>query len=167
MALMTLPYHAKASPGSIDIASVACCSCILRQGRRGGKQLFEHSTSISRSIWLASNIKCHRRKLIDVLRYQSPAQLAAGSISAPSVAQIVSAFKVIMGRDGSTRGVEKIQQLRDNANYMRERLRAYGCHVLGDFDSPVLVSRNFCSYADAILIWQITHGPNYAGSRVL
>ena len=80
------------------------------------------------------------RKLIDALRSHSPAQLAAGSISAPSVAQIVSAFKVIMGKDGSNRGIEKIQQLRDNANYMRDKLISMGCHVLGDYDSPVLVS---------------------------
>lgn len=45
----------------------------------------------------------------------------------------------MMGRDGSTRGQAKIQQLKDNANYMRKRLTAMGCRVLGDYDSPVLV----------------------------
>ena len=45
-----------------------------------------------------------------------------------------------MGRDGSTRGQKKIQQLKDNSNYMRKSLIDMGCRVLGDYDSPVLVS---------------------------
>ena len=53
---------------------------------------------------------------------------------------VISALHVIMGRDGSGRGAAKIAQLRDNANYFRRRLLELGYNVLGDFDSPVMVS---------------------------
>ena len=79
------------------------------------------------------------RELIDVLRNHSPAHLTAGSMSVPSVVQVISAMEVIMGRDGTDRGARKLGQLRDNANYMRTRLTEMGCSVLGDYDSPVLV----------------------------
>lgn len=60
-------------------------------------------------------------------------------MSVPSAVQIISALEVIMGRDGTDRGARKIDQLRDNANYMRTRLTEMGCSVLGDYDSPILV----------------------------
>ena len=53
---------------------------------------------------------------------------------------MTSALHVIMGRDGSGRGAAKIAALRDNANYMRRRLLELGFNVLGDWDSPVMVS---------------------------
>ena len=80
------------------------------------------------------------RDLIDVLRHHSPAHLSAGSMSVPSAVQIISAMEVIIGKDGTDRGSRKLQQLRDNANYMRTRLTEMGCSVLGNYDSPVLVS---------------------------
>ena len=64
-------------------------------------------------------------------------------MSVPSAVQIISALEVIMGRDGTVRGAQKLQQLRDNANYMRTRLTEMGCSVLGNYDSPVLVSKSF------------------------
>jgi len=47
-------------------------------------------------------------------------------------------FKVIMGRDGTNIGKQKIAALRDNSNYMRMRLTDMGLHVLGNYDSPII-----------------------------
>ena len=77
------------------------------------------------------------------MRQHSPAHLYAGSMSVPAAVQTRSALEVIMGRDGSDRGVRKIHQLRDNANYVRMRLTKMGCIVLGTYDSPVLVRTLF------------------------
>ena len=54
------------------------------------------------------------------------------------MAQIVASLKVIMGRDGSTRGQDKIQQLKDNSNWFRRQLVDMGLEVLGDDDSPIM-----------------------------
>ncbi len=62
-------------------------------------------------------------------------------MSPPAVEQVMSAMRVLRGQDGSDRGVKKIQQLRDNANYFRQRLTDMGCFVLGSQDSPVMVSQ--------------------------
>ena len=53
--------------------------------------------------------------------------------------QVTSALKLILGEDGSTRGAQKILQLRANSNYMRQKLEEMGLAVLGDKDSPVMV----------------------------
>ena len=41
--------------------------------------------------------------------------------------------------DGSGRGPEKVQALKDNSNHFRAALLRMGCTVLGDWDSPVMV----------------------------
>ena len=43
-----------------------------------------------------------------------------------------------MGRDGTSVGRQKLQALRDNANYFRMRLREMGLQVLGQYDSPIM-----------------------------
>ena len=61
-------------------------------------------------------------------------------MSVPAVEQVICAMQVLQGKDGSDRGVRKIQQLHDNANFMRKKLRGLGCAILGDDNSPVMVS---------------------------
>ncbi|KAG1670985.1 hypothetical protein FOA52_014374 [Chlamydomonas sp. UWO 241] len=75
---------------------------------------------------------------IDYLRRHGPAHLYATAVSPGAAQQIMSAFKLIDGDDGTTRGQDKIRQLHDNANYFRMGLLARGFHVLGDWDSPVM-----------------------------
>jgi len=75
---------------------------------------------------------------IDYLRTKCAGSLYHNSLSPIIVAQILSAFKVIMGEDGTNIGQEKITALRDNANYMRLRLTEMGLHVLGNYDSPIM-----------------------------
>eukprot|EP00898_Chlorokybus_atmophyticus_P007752 jgi/Chlat1/7979/Chrsp7S00628 len=77
-------------------------------------------------------------ELIAYIRHACPASLYAESMSVPAVEQALSALQVIMGEDGTMRGTQKIQQLHENSNYFREQLRAMGCEVLGDEDSPII-----------------------------
>ncbi|GAX72984.1 hypothetical protein CEUSTIGMA_g436.t1 [Chlamydomonas eustigma] len=77
-------------------------------------------------------------ELINYLRRHGPAHLYAASISPAAAQQILSAIKLINGEDGSTRGIDKVKQLHDNANYFRCRLLQMGLHVLGDWNSPVM-----------------------------
>ncbi len=81
------------------------------------------------------------RALIQCMRRIGPGHCYASSMSPPAVEQVMSAMRVLRGQDGSDRGVKKIQQLRDNANYFRQRLTDMGCFVLGSQDSPVMVSQ--------------------------
>ena len=77
--------------------------------------------------------------LVDQVKHSSPGHLQATAL-APAVAQqVLSALRVISGRDGSNRGATKLASLRDNANYMRARLVDMGVNVLGDWNSPVMV----------------------------
>jgi serine palmitoyltransferase len=43
-----------------------------------------------------------------------------------------------MGEDGTNIGKQKLQALRDNANYFRMKLEDMGLQVLGQYDSPVM-----------------------------
>eukprot|EP00899_Mesostigma_viride_P014635 jgi/Mesvir1/23172/Mv22644-RA.2 len=76
--------------------------------------------------------------LIDYLRCNGPASIFATGMSPPAVQQALSALTVIMGEDGTDRGVKKIAALHDNSNWFRSQLRKIGCEVLGDRDSPVM-----------------------------
>lgn len=57
----------------------------------------------------------------------------------------------MQGRDGSSRGVEKIARLHDNANFVRRELQAMGCAILGDDNSPVTVRAASCHAAAVTL----------------
>merc|ERR1712216_45651 len=78
------------------------------------------------------------KELIEFLRKDSPGSVYSSSISAPACQQILSAFRIIEGKDGSNYGLTKIKTLRDNSNFFRTRCIEMGFHVLGDDGSPVV-----------------------------
>ncbi|XP_049409951.1 long chain base biosynthesis protein 2a-like isoform X1 [Solanum stenotomum] len=78
------------------------------------------------------------KELIEYLKYNCPAHLYATSISPPAAQQIISSIKVILGVDGSSRGAQKLAQIRENSNFFRSELQKMGFEVLGDNDSPVM-----------------------------
>jgi len=78
------------------------------------------------------------RDLVEHIRRSSPGTLYAAAMSPPAAQQALSALKVIMGEDGSDRGVRKIQRLHAAANWMRVKLMDLGLAVEGDWDSPVI-----------------------------
>jgi len=78
------------------------------------------------------------KELIQYLKYTCPAHLYATSLSPPAAEQIISAIKVILGEDGTSRGAQKLARIRENSNFFRSELQKMGFEVLGDNDSPVM-----------------------------
>lgn len=78
------------------------------------------------------------KDVIDFLRKKCSASSYHTSLSPTVCQQIISSFEVIMGRDGTDIGKQKINALRDNSNYFRMRLSDMGLHVLGHYDSPIM-----------------------------
>ncbi|KAL9250606.1 Long chain base biosynthesis protein 2a-like protein [Drosera capensis] len=78
------------------------------------------------------------KELIQYLKYTCPAHLYGTSISPPAAQQIISAIKVILGEDGSSRGAQKLVRIRENSNFFRSELQKMGFEVIGDNDSPVM-----------------------------
>lgn len=58
---------------------------------------------------------------------------------APTICQqVITAFKVIMGLDGTGVGAAKLNALRENSNFFRSEMKRIGVHVVGDDDSPIV-----------------------------
>lgn len=58
---------------------------------------------------------------------------------APPAAQIVlSSMSIIIGETHGDQGKKRIIQLSNNVKYFRRKLKAMGCIVYGDNDSPVI-----------------------------
>jgi serine palmitoyltransferase len=81
---------------------------------------------------------CADKKIIEYLRATSEGILYHNAMSPIVTQQVISAFKVIMGEDGTDIGQRKINSLRENSNYFRDKLMAMGLHVYGDHDSPII-----------------------------
>uniref|UniRef100_A0A7S0S4U8 serine C-palmitoyltransferase n=1 Tax=Chlamydomonas leiostraca TaxID=1034604 RepID=A0A7S0S4U8_9CHLO len=79
-----------------------------------------------------------KRDVIDYIKRHSPAHLYAGAMSPPAVQQVIAALQLLQGKDGTSRGADKVRLLHDNANYFRRKLLDMHLHVLGDWDSPVM-----------------------------
>ncbi|KAK4436809.1 Long chain base biosynthesis protein 2b, partial [Sesamum alatum] len=76
------------------------------------------------------------KELIEFLKHTCPAHLYATSISPP--AAHISSIKVILGKDGSNRGFQKLARIRENNNFFQSELQKMGFEVLNDNDSPVM-----------------------------
>mmetsp|Transcript_42828 Transcript_42828/g.67134 ORF Transcript_42828/g.67134 Transcript_42828/m.67134 type:complete len:678 (-) Transcript_42828:871-2904(-) len=78
------------------------------------------------------------KDVISYLKRVSPGSVYACSMSPACATQASLALRMISGEDGTNKGQEKIQRLRNNANLFRAGLQRMGCEVLGDEDSPVI-----------------------------
>ena len=78
------------------------------------------------------------KEVVAFIRSHAAAMLYHNALSPVVGQQILTAFKVISGRDGSSIGQQKIQRLRENSNYFRTEMLRLGLHVYGDFDSPII-----------------------------
>lgn len=72
------------------------------------------------------------------MAYESVGTLQATGMSPLAAQQVLSALRLLQGEDGSTRGADKIAQLKANSNYFRWHLLRLGFQVLGDWDSPIM-----------------------------
>jgi serine palmitoyltransferase len=77
-------------------------------------------------------------KTIAFLRACNQGILYHNAMSPVVTQQVITAFKVIMGLDGTSIGLNKIARLRGNSNYFRRKLEEMGLHVYGDADSPII-----------------------------
>jgi hypothetical protein len=68
-----------------------------------------------------------------------------------------SAGFLSQGADGTGRGAAKLAQLKSNSNFVRNQLRAMGCEVLGDEDSPVRDAHHAHSCTRAVIIDASSH----------
>eukprot|EP00276_Gloeochaete_wittrockiana_P005671 CAMPEP_0184655746 /NCGR_PEP_ID=MMETSP0308-20130426/14391_1 /TAXON_ID=38269 /ORGANISM="Gloeochaete witrockiana, Strain SAG 46.84" /LENGTH=521 /DNA_ID=CAMNT_0027092469 /DNA_START=198 /DNA_END=1763 /DNA_ORIENTATION=- len=77
-------------------------------------------------------------ELIKHIKSTSGGYLYSAGMSPPCCQQILSAFKILTGEDGTNLGKRKLEILRDNSNFFRRELLRMGCSVTGDEDSPVV-----------------------------
>jgi serine palmitoyltransferase len=79
------------------------------------------------------------QEIIDHLRANCQGLTSTNSLSPVVAKQVLRAFQVIMGEDGTDIGKQKLASLNRNANYFRRECEKAGFHVIGDYDSPVIV----------------------------
>eukprot|EP00455_Lapot_gusevi_P037351 TRINITY_DN4174_c0_g1_i5.p1 TRINITY_DN4174_c0_g1~~TRINITY_DN4174_c0_g1_i5.p1 ORF type:complete len:482 (+),score=49.98 TRINITY_DN4174_c0_g1_i5:102-1547(+) len=77
-------------------------------------------------------------ELINYMKRTCAGYVYSSSLSPPACQQVISAIRVITGEDGTDTGRKKLLQLKENSNYFRQRIIDMGCHVLGEWDSPVV-----------------------------
>lgn len=78
------------------------------------------------------------KDIVDYIRSQSAGVLYHNSLSPVVCGQILRAFQVIMGQDGTDTGKQKLARLVDNSNFFRNEMKRIGLHVYGDYDSPII-----------------------------
>jgi serine palmitoyltransferase len=77
------------------------------------------------------------KEVITYTRNMSYGSVYATPLSPPACQQVISALRIMTGEDGTNLGREKLRRLRENSNLFRLRMKEMGCHVLGDWDSPI------------------------------
>ncbi|CAC5387843.1 SPT [Mytilus coruscus] len=78
------------------------------------------------------------KKLIHYLRLNSHAAVYSSSMPPAVTQQIISSMLIIMGKDGTTKGQQRINQLKWNTQYFRRKLKESGFIIYGNDDSPVV-----------------------------
>ncbi|KAL8590336.1 hypothetical protein ACOMHN_006452 [Nucella lapillus] len=78
------------------------------------------------------------KKLINHLRVQSHSAIYSSTMSAPITQQVISTMNIIMGHTNAQEGRRRIEQLRWNTRYFRQRLEEKGFILYGNKDSPVV-----------------------------
>ena len=78
------------------------------------------------------------KEVIGFIKANSAGILHHNSMSPVICQQVITAFKIIMGEDGTSIGAAKLDALRDNSNFFRSEMKRIGLHVYGDVDSPII-----------------------------
>jgi serine palmitoyltransferase len=90
--------------------------------------------TFSKSFAAAGGYICSDKKTIALLKSNCYANVYGSPMSPVEAQQILSCLRIIQSEEGERR----IAQLRKNSITFRKRLLENGCHVLGDYDSPVI-----------------------------
>ncbi|CAG0880017.1 unnamed protein product [Cyprideis torosa] len=94
--------------------------------------------TFTKSFGAAGGYIAGSKALIDHLKTVSHGWCYATSMSPPVAQQIISAIRIILGRDLPGEGQRRIAQLLSNSRYLRRRLKENGFPIIGDEDSPVV-----------------------------
>lgn len=78
------------------------------------------------------------KEIIAQLRTTAAGIVYHNSMSPIVCQQILTAFRVIMGEDGTDIGNKKLRALQENSNYFRHEMNRLGLHVYGHEDSPII-----------------------------
>ncbi|NXD11848.1 SPTC3 palmitoyltransferase, partial [Nothocercus nigrocapillus] len=94
--------------------------------------------TFTKSFGAAGGYIAGKKDLVDFLRTHSHSAVYATSMCPPVAEQIIRAMKCLMGLDGTTQGLQRVQKLGKNTRYFRRRLHEMGFIVYGNDDSPVV-----------------------------
>ena len=94
--------------------------------------------TFTKSFGAAGGYVAGSHELVARLREHSAGCTDAVSMPPAVCVQIKHALRVMSGADGTSVGVGKIRQLRDNSEYFRDGLKALGLEVLGHHPSPIM-----------------------------
>ncbi|CAC5364768.1 SPT [Mytilus coruscus] len=94
--------------------------------------------TFTKSFGAAGGYIAGNKKLIHYLRLNSHAAVYSSSMPPAVTQQIISSMLIIMGKDGTTKGQQRINQLKWNTQYFRRKLKESGFIIYGNDDSPVV-----------------------------
>ncbi|CAG0881799.1 unnamed protein product [Cyprideis torosa] len=111
--------------------------------------------TFTKSFGSAGGYIAGRKELIDHLRVESHAGTYACSMSPPIARQIISSMNIILGRDGTADGINRIRRLAANSKYFRQSLERMGFIVYGHDQSPVVPVLTYGTVKIAALVHQL------------
>ncbi|KAJ6659573.1 hypothetical protein lerEdw1_018542, partial [Lerista edwardsae] len=94
--------------------------------------------TFTKSFGAAGGYIAGKKELVDYLRAHSHSATYATSMCPPVAEQVIRAMKCVMGQDGTTQGLQRVNQLAKNTRYFRRRLHELGFIIYGNEDSPVV-----------------------------
>lgn len=94
--------------------------------------------TFTKSFGAAGGYVAATKDIIDELRARSHGNIYAMSMSPPVAAQVIESMRIIMGKDGSSNGRDRIKTLAENTLYFRSELMKMGFIVYGNDASPIV-----------------------------
>ncbi|KAI6186643.1 Serine palmitoyltransferase 2 [Aphelenchoides besseyi] len=94
--------------------------------------------TFTKSFGSAGGYLAGSKDIISHLRRKSPTGFYALSMSPPVATQIYTSMSIIMGRNSTNEGRNRIERLHRNTRYFRLKLKQKGFIVYGSDDSPVV-----------------------------
>ena len=94
--------------------------------------------TFTKSFGAAGGYICASKDIIDHLRLANHSSIYAESMSPVVLQQIYTSMWIIMGRDDTGSGQERLSRLAWNSHYLGSNLRKMGFIIYGDRDSPII-----------------------------
>ncbi|XP_031560266.1 serine palmitoyltransferase 2-like [Actinia tenebrosa] len=94
--------------------------------------------TFTKSFGAAGGYIAASKDIVSHIRACSHSAAYACSMSPPVVQQIYTSMKIILGEDGTNKGMQRIKTLADNTKYFRCRLKEMGFIIYGHDASPVV-----------------------------